>query len=598
MSPYLFTIVMEVLTLMLQRKVKESSVFRYHWGCEKLGIISLCFADDLLMYFHGDSQSIKLIKESLDEFSSVSGLVPNLLKSTIYFSNVLPFTKKIILNLLPFKEGKLPVRYLGIPLLSKRLYTKDCDLLILKVKKRVNDWKNKYLSFAGRLQLINSVLSSMEVFWGSVFLLPGNVIEDIERIMNRFLWAQVYGNGLLNGLLIESDMCFGFGRLKTLVKKGVQDQNLLSFRRRMLTPQSQHVNRCMVMCRWQSLNLFVNYQSLEELWLDRSMLKIWLDKVGCLLPSNLWICSHHEISVLRDTPSVEIKTGFFIRLGVWEWVIFCYNWKSELEDGCMLLTFQSQQIGLHMFFMQYGLNDAVWTVFNLQLTLKSQRFGNLNNIFVYVTIRSVGIGYLVIVRNGNWFESKDFGFIICLVWILRIKAGWNIIMRIVGLDKELVFSMMMAEDLNLGYCLWVVLRDVWAAKDFYNDVWANVVNGLVLVNVVVLGYDLNKGNAIYGYWIWSELDWCFLCGLCIVITILEEWAAHTLEGWFCFVLLFFAILMFSIVIGFVKWAIRIALISTLGLKSTTLGSEILLLDNKFYSWATKFFICALNSPLG
>ncbi|KAK9058051.1 hypothetical protein SSX86_022891 [Deinandra increscens subsp. villosa] len=190
MSPYLFTLVMEILSLMIKRKISEAENFTYQWKCSKLGIINLCFADDLLVFVNADCDYVKVIKNTLKEFSESSGLLPNMNNSTMYFGNVPPSVKAQIMELLPFKVGSLPVRYLGLPLLAKRLYSKDCASLIDKVKKRVTDWKNKSLSFAVRLKLIKSVLSSMQVYWASVFLLPITIIEDIKRIMNKFLWTQ------------------------------------------------------------------------------------------------------------------------------------------------------------------------------------------------------------------------------------------------------------------------------------------------------------------------------------------------------------------------------------------------------------------------
>ena len=67
---------------------------------------------------------------------------------------------------------------------------RDCRILVERVKTRVFDWKNKVLSFAGRLQLVHSVLSSMHIYWASVFLLPSRVIDDIEQVMRGFLWCQ------------------------------------------------------------------------------------------------------------------------------------------------------------------------------------------------------------------------------------------------------------------------------------------------------------------------------------------------------------------------------------------------------------------------
>nr|GEY53356.1 reverse transcriptase domain, reverse transcriptase zinc-binding domain protein [Tanacetum cinerariifolium] len=53
-SCYLFTLVMEIFNLILKQKIRECQKFMYHWGCKEMEISSLCFADDLLVLFHGD----------------------------------------------------------------------------------------------------------------------------------------------------------------------------------------------------------------------------------------------------------------------------------------------------------------------------------------------------------------------------------------------------------------------------------------------------------------------------------------------------------------------------------------------------------------
>ncbi|GKC77153.1 RNA-directed DNA polymerase, eukaryota, reverse transcriptase zinc-binding domain protein, partial [Tanacetum coccineum] len=189
-SPYLFTLVMEVLNLLIKKNIEESRVFKYHFGCKNLKITHLCFADDLLVFYHGDTESVKVIKKSLEEFSGFSGLVPNLQKSAIFYGGLTSAEQQNILDIIPFFIGKLPVRYLGVPFIIKKLITSDCKPLISKVKAKINDWKNKSLSFAGRVQLIASVLSSMQNYWASVFLLPKQVIYEINKILKGFLWCQ------------------------------------------------------------------------------------------------------------------------------------------------------------------------------------------------------------------------------------------------------------------------------------------------------------------------------------------------------------------------------------------------------------------------
>ncbi|GJV26677.1 retrovirus-related pol polyprotein from transposon TNT 1-94 [Tanacetum coccineum] len=163
LSPYLFTLVMEVLTLMLHRRVRNSNLFTYHRYCSKMKIIYLCFANDLFLFAHGDVESARVIMDALEEFKLVSGLTPSLLNSTTYFCNFLNHIKVSILQVLPFEEGRLPVKYLGVPLISTRLIYRDCRELIEKVQNRINDWKNKSLSVAGRLQLIK--LSMRDFLW-------------------------------------------------------------------------------------------------------------------------------------------------------------------------------------------------------------------------------------------------------------------------------------------------------------------------------------------------------------------------------------------------------------------------------------------------
>ncbi|GJY07843.1 reverse transcriptase domain-containing protein, partial [Tanacetum coccineum] len=104
----------------------------------------------------------KVIMDSLEEFKNALGLTPNLPKSTAYFCNVLNYVKISILNILPFKEAKLPVKYLGVPQVPSRLLYRDCSDLIEKVKRRISDWKNKSLSFAGRFSSFALFLREMK----------------------------------------------------------------------------------------------------------------------------------------------------------------------------------------------------------------------------------------------------------------------------------------------------------------------------------------------------------------------------------------------------------------------------------------------------
>ncbi|GJZ34169.1 RNA-directed DNA polymerase, eukaryota, reverse transcriptase zinc-binding domain protein [Tanacetum coccineum] len=189
-SPYLFTLVMEVFNMIMITNIGENGKFKYHYGCKDLKLTHMCFVDDLLVLCNRDTESLKVVKKSLDDFSSVSRLFPNLSKSTIFFGSISDSLKEDMLKILPFKCGKLPIKYLGVPLLAKRLGVKDCQSLIDNVENRINCWKNKFLSYAGRIQLIASVLSTMQQYWASVYMLPKTVTNELEKLFKKFCGIQ------------------------------------------------------------------------------------------------------------------------------------------------------------------------------------------------------------------------------------------------------------------------------------------------------------------------------------------------------------------------------------------------------------------------
>ncbi|KAL2235651.1 UNVERIFIED_CONTAM: hypothetical protein Sindi_1297300 [Sesamum indicum] len=87
------------------------------------------------------------------------------------------------------------MRYLGLPLISSRLSIADCQPLLSKNDTRINGWEGLALSYAGRVQIIKSVLVAMGVYWASAFILPKGVIKDIEKRLRAFLWRGTGNSG-------------------------------------------------------------------------------------------------------------------------------------------------------------------------------------------------------------------------------------------------------------------------------------------------------------------------------------------------------------------------------------------------------------------
>ena len=74
-----------------------------------------------MIFCKGELSSIQCIQEALVEFEALSGLSPSPSKSNIFFSGVPTTNKTAILGTLGFQEGSVPVKYLGVPLISTKL---------------------------------------------------------------------------------------------------------------------------------------------------------------------------------------------------------------------------------------------------------------------------------------------------------------------------------------------------------------------------------------------------------------------------------------------------------------------------------------------
>ncbi|XP_020266944.1 uncharacterized protein LOC109842484 [Asparagus officinalis] len=151
----------------------------------------LFILDDLLLFCKGDSYSVNKLFQCVKSFGDCSGLEANPSKCSIFYGGVSEDTKQMINNSLGFCEGKLPIRYLGLPLICKRMSFIDCNPLLLKISNQFQScMKNKNLSYAGRIQIIKSVILGVQIFWTSSYILPVKVLQKIDELCRSFLWGK------------------------------------------------------------------------------------------------------------------------------------------------------------------------------------------------------------------------------------------------------------------------------------------------------------------------------------------------------------------------------------------------------------------------
>lgn len=163
-SPLLFCLVMEIFSSLLEKEVREKRISLIP-KCKGMRLSHLIFADDLMIFSKANKESLEAINNTLRRFSKIFGLHVNKEKSTQIFAGVTTKMSEQLRQVTGFTLGALPMQYLGVPLVSGRLSYQECSSIVDKVQKWLAGWKNRPLSYAGRLTLIKSVLQGSYIYW-------------------------------------------------------------------------------------------------------------------------------------------------------------------------------------------------------------------------------------------------------------------------------------------------------------------------------------------------------------------------------------------------------------------------------------------------
>ncbi|KAL9682570.1 hypothetical protein QQ045_014371 [Rhodiola kirilowii] len=187
-SPYLFTLVMEVLSRILGQ-VRLSNEFLFHPKCAGILLSHLMFADDIIIFSKADLGSLMKIKEALSLFHSWSGLEVNGNKSTIFFGGCGAEDQVVLSMAVGINSGQLPFSYLGVLIDGRSLRRSTYDGIVNKMTAKIKSWANRCLSYGGRLVLVKHVLSSFCSYWMRVMLFPNFVLKKVSAICRNFLWS-------------------------------------------------------------------------------------------------------------------------------------------------------------------------------------------------------------------------------------------------------------------------------------------------------------------------------------------------------------------------------------------------------------------------
>ncbi|KAK2638391.1 hypothetical protein Ddye_026186 [Dipteronia dyeriana] len=148
--------------------------------------------DDILLLSRAAFKNYEAIKMVLLNYSEASSQIVNFNKSTICISpSVGIIERKKLVALIGVKLVDCHERYLELPCFSKRSKRKLFANIIDRVCSRIKGWGGgeKLLSVGGKEILIKAVVQAIPSYAMSIFWLPKNLFDKIERLAARYWWG-------------------------------------------------------------------------------------------------------------------------------------------------------------------------------------------------------------------------------------------------------------------------------------------------------------------------------------------------------------------------------------------------------------------------
>lgn len=175
LSPFLFTIVVDVLSSLFTRGIDRDFIEGLSVGREQISVSHLQFVDDTILFLSPDLDMFRNVLSILKVFELISGLKINLSKSCISGINLNPPTFHSLVSLAGCDLKELPISYLGLSLGANSRHRSFWDPVLEKVGKRLDVWKRAFFFSLG-VTIVQSCLSSIPRYYSSIFKAPKDVV--------------------------------------------------------------------------------------------------------------------------------------------------------------------------------------------------------------------------------------------------------------------------------------------------------------------------------------------------------------------------------------------------------------------------------------
>lgn len=142
LSLYLFIIVEEVLSHLLNKSAKYGKILDYKTHRGWIRISHLLYLDDQMLFLNGSKKYLKARMDTLRLYENISGQKVKHTKYAMYFAKYTFTSRKTIgLQTTGFHEGSFPYLYLGARICIDSIWAIHLEPLIQIVQMKSASWK-------------------------------------------------------------------------------------------------------------------------------------------------------------------------------------------------------------------------------------------------------------------------------------------------------------------------------------------------------------------------------------------------------------------------------------------------------------------------
>jgi hypothetical protein len=189
LTPYLFLICAKGFSALLQQAEEEGKIVGVEVCQSAPSVSHLLFADDSLILIRTTEGDAKHLRDILDLYECCSGQMINKAKSTVLFSrNTNVHRKAEVCRLLHITRETLNERYLRLPAQVGRSKSGTFAYIKDRIWQRIQGWKEKFLSWAGKEILIKAVAQAIPTFAMGCFNLTKSFCDKVSKMICRYWW--------------------------------------------------------------------------------------------------------------------------------------------------------------------------------------------------------------------------------------------------------------------------------------------------------------------------------------------------------------------------------------------------------------------------